>query len=398
MSNALIATPAALSLQVVPTGGDYPLATCAPPFAFSKVILSGQLSPAASTPMTATIVEKATPESITLSRRLTQGPVALPEALRNATLLAEVLRQTHDAGRTCGTLTPDRILLSGSNLELAGPAETAAVTPYTAPEVLQGRTPDHRSDIFAFGAIVYEMITGRRAFAGDNADALAVSLTISVPPPTRHPGIDHLIGNCLAKDPAQRPPRMQKVILELKLLTFGSQQAELPTRQQTATAALRAETAQLGDQIAALGESHNTALAELHRSTLASANELRNQIDSLQSALAAAEERAARAERELAESRQALASQIEQVQRDVRAMDQRLFTGENKLDVLNQGMTVLQEYSASRMKEFEQALYSQNAEIAVISSSQAQTDDLVEGVVAAMELLQASVFEESAAE
>ncbi|HTX35346.1 MAG TPA: protein kinase [Bryobacteraceae bacterium] len=345
--------------------------------------------------MTATPIENETNHSLTLSHRLAEGSIALPEALRYATMLAEALRQIHDAGRKCGTLQPSGIVLTGAGLELVEPREAAAITPYTAPEILQGRTPDARSDIFAFGAIFYEMVTGRRAFVGDNADALAVSLTISVPPPSGNAAVDHLIGNCLAKDPAVRCPRMQKVILELKLLTFGSLRAEATSRQQVATAALRAETQQLEARMASLVEAHEKAIGELQQATSTALDGLRGQVATLQTELAAAQERAARAEQEHGEHYQSLAAHVEQVEGNVHAMDQRITSGEGKVEVLSQGVTVLQEYEATRMQEFEQALRSQGAEIALVSASQVQTDDLVEGVVAAMELLQSSVFDYS---
>ena len=343
--------------------------------------------------MTATLPETATNESVTLSQRMAEGPIPLPEALRYASFLAETLRQIHDAGRTCGAVLPSSILLKATGLELAAPGETTAITPYTAPEILQGRAADQRSDIFAFGAIVYEMITGRRAFAGDNADALAVSLTISVPPPIGDPAIDHLIGNCIAKDPAVRCPRMQKAILELKILSFSTVRTEAASRQQVATAALRAETLQLETRLAALAETHEKAVSELQEASTRTMNGLRDQISVLQTELAAAQQRAARAEQENAEHFQAVMTHVETVQGNLKAIDERIATGEGKVEVLNQGVHMLQEYQASRMQEFEQALRSQSAEIALVAASQVQTDDLVEGVVAAMELLQSSVFD-----
>ena len=481
--------------------------------------------------MTATAIE-----TITLSHRLDQGRVPFPEALRYSTLLAEALRQFHDAGRITH-LQPSNIVLTGSGLELHPEIEAGAITPYTAPEILQGRAADARSDIFAFGAIVYELITGRRAFAGDNADALAVSLTISVPPPTGLPAVDHLVGHCLAKDPAQRCSRMQKVILELKLLTF----AETPVRQ-APQVALRAETQQLESRIAVLLESHEEAIQHIHQANHA-VGELREQVSTLRSALTSAEERSARAEQEhgeqvttlrsviaaaqersarieqehgeqvswlraelgasqersirtaqehgeqvsslradlavsqerfarteqehaeqvsslradlaasqersaraeqehaeqvsslradlaaaqehLARAEQEHADQlgalraelaaaherlsraeqehaeqvqhilagVQQVEENVHTMDQGLAAGEGNLEVLSQRVTMLQEYQASRLQEIEQTIRSQSAEIALVSAGQAQTDDLVEGVVAAMEVLQSSVYD-----
>jgi hypothetical protein len=343
--------------------------------------------------MTATALETEMTQTGTLSQRLAEGPISLPEALRYATMLAEALRQIHDTGRTFGALMPSSIVLAGSGLELIAPREPAGITPYTAPEILQGRTADSRTDIFAFGAIVYEMITGRRAFAGDNGDALAVSLTISVPPSTGIPAADHLIANCVAKDPAVRCPRMQKAILELKLLTFGTLRAEAPVRQQVVTATLRAETQQLEVRMAGLIEAHEKAIAEMRQATDSALNLLREQVATLQSELAAAQERAARAEQEHGDHYQNLVAHVERVEGNVQAIDQRIVSGEGKVEVLSQGVNVLQEYEATRMQEFEQALRAQSAEIALVSASQVQTDDLVEGVVAAMELLQSSVFD-----
>jgi predicted nucleic acid-binding Zn-ribbon protein len=433
--------------------------------------------------MTAAIAK----ESVTLRHRLDEGTISLPESIRYATMLAEALRQVHDAGRACRALTPSNILLSGTGLELIPAIEEGAVTRYSAPETLQGRPADARSDIFAFGAIVYEMVTGRQAFAGDNADALAVSLTISVPPPTGYPAIDHLINHCIAKDPAARCPRMQKVMLELKLMSF----AEAPARP-AATAALRAETQQLEARMAVLLESHEEAMQlqlttrqalvqlreqvtalqselsaaqersahteEMHteelanlRTDLASAGERlaraeqnreqqvsnlqsevaaaedrlnraeqshAEQISNLRSALAAAEERsarmlqdhgeqvsflkselaealdrAARAEQEHGDQLQRIMAGINQFAGNIQAIDQRIATGESNAEVLNQRLAMLQEYQDARLQEMEHTISSQAADLALVTSGQAQTDHLVEGVVAAMEVLQSSVFE-----
>lgn len=358
--------------------------------------------------MTATALETATSQPGTLSERLAVGSISLPEALRYATMLAEALRQIHDTGRTYGALLPANITVTANGLELnPKPSQPTAITPYTAPEILQGRAADHRSDIFAFGAIAYEMVTGRRAFAGDNSDALAVSLTISAPPPSGNPAMDHLVSICIVKDPAVRCQRMQKVIMELKLLTFAALRADAPPRQQVATAALRAETQQLEARLAALLEAqekaiesheksisaHEKAFADMQQANSHAMSELRGQVSALKSELTAAQERAARAEQDNAGHFQKVMEQVGKVEGNIEAIDQRIGAGESRVEVLGQGVTVLQEYEAARMQEFEQALKSQSAEIASVAANQSQTDDLVEGVVAAMELLQSSVFD-----
>jgi eukaryotic-like serine/threonine-protein kinase len=325
----------------------------------------------------------------TLAQLLADGPIPLPEAVRYAMMLAEALRQIHDSGRAYGTLLPSNVAVTTTGIELGvTPGQPAAITPYTAPEILQGQTPDSRSDIFAFGAIVYEMIMGRPAFAGDNADALAVSLTISGPPPSGTPAIDHLVSNCIAKDPAVRCQRMQKVILELKLLTFAPH-AEAVTRQQTVTAALRAETHQLETRVAALLETHEKAIIDVQQSSGDAISELRGRLSKVEAEFAPVQSRAALLE----ELCQRIMTHVEQVQQNIEAIDERVTGLKDGIDALSEGATVLREYVGARMHEFEQTLKSQRTAIASVVASQAQTDDVVEGVVGAMELLHTIVFD-----
>jgi hypothetical protein len=325
----------------------------------------------------------------TLGQLLADGPLPLPDAVRYAMMLAEALRQFHDSGRTCGALQPSNIDITDNGVELnAAPGLPVTITPYTAPEILQGNFADPRSDIFAFGAIVYEMVTGRPAFAGDNADALAVSLTISVPPASGTPAIDHLIGNCIAKDPAVRCQRMQKVILELKLLTFAPH-AEAATRQQTVTAALRAETQQLEARVAALLDTHEKAIIDVQQSSGDAISELRERLATVEAELVPVQGRATIVE----ELCQRIMAHVEQVQQNIEAIDARVTGLKDGIDTLSEGATVLREYVGARMHEFEQTLKSQRTAIASVVASQAQTDDVVEGVVGAMELLHTIVFD-----
>jgi len=108
-------------------------------------------------------------EPQTLAQRLAQGRIPAPEAQRYAMLLAEALRKIHEAGEVHGGVSPASIMLTGSSLELGpAPRTKGEITPYTAPELLEGQPPDSRSDVFAFGAVVYEMFSGRQAFEGDS--------------------------------------------------------------------------------------------------------------------------------------------------------------------------------------------------------------------------------------
>jgi hypothetical protein len=332
--------------------------------------------------------------TLTLSQRLADGPIPLTKALHYALMLGEELRQIHDSGRTCGAVLPSNIAVTATGLELIDtPSQPGTVTPYTAPEILQGHPADSRSDIFAFGAIVYEMVTGLRAFAGDNADALAVSLAISTPPPCGIPAVDHLVNKCITRDPDVRCQRMQKVILELKILAFAPPRTDGVTLQQGVMAALRAETEQLEARMAALLQTHQKAIIDMQLASDDVIRELRGRLSNVESELAAAQGWRSVVEKSTEALSERIMAHVEQSEQNVEAIDLRVADLKDGIDVLGQNSTVLQEYVGARMHDIEENLKSQRAAIASVAAGQLQTDDVVEGVVAAMELLQSSVFD-----
>src|ERR1019366_6132522 len=214
----------------------------------------------------------------TLAERINQGKLPVGEALHFAMTLADALRKIHDSGHVYGALTPSNIGLTGTSVELAAaPERTGNVTPYTAPEVLHGKPADVRSDIFAFGAVLFEMLTGRRAFNGDSETSLAAALTDSAPPSSGSPLVDRLVASCVAKDPAVRCQRMQKIIMELKLLSVAARRAEAPAPNRgQAEAQLRAEMHQLEARLAARMASHEKStsqMQEAHEKALAQMQE-----------------------------------------------------------------------------------------------------------------------------
>jgi serine/threonine protein kinase len=138
------------------------------------------------------------------------------------------------------------IVLTEFGLELRPPLLRGEVTPYAAPEVLAGTPGDVLSDIFSFGAVVYEMLSGRRAFDGDSPEALAEAIAKSQPPSCGGAALDRLVHTCLAKDRAARFQRMEKILMEFKLVATAMRGGPLPamSRWEVADGQLRTEVFQ----------------------------------------------------------------------------------------------------------------------------------------------------------
>jgi Tol biopolymer transport system component len=181
-------------------------------------------------------------EGETLDDRLTRGPLSASTLLRYAIQIADALDHAHRARITHRDLKPANIMLTADGAKLLdfglaqGPALNVAVPEstlslpggkltaegtivgtlhYMAPEQLEGRTTDARTDIFAFGTLLFEMATGRRAFDGKSHASLIASILTSDPPPisSARPAagigllpaaLDHIVDRCLAKGPDDR--------------------------------------------------------------------------------------------------------------------------------------------------------------------------------------------------
>jgi len=361
-----------------------------------------------------------TNEPRTLAQRLAQGRIPAPEAERYAVMLAEALREIHDAGRVHGGVSPASIVLIGSSLELAPAAHPeGTITPYTAPELLEGHRADCGSDVFAFGAVVYEMFSGRRAFEGDGPAALSVAINTSTPPSCGSAAVDRLIGNCLAKDPTARWQRMHKILMELKLLTVLARRGEAPAlarRQQAGAAGLRAEMQQLEGRVAARLQACESTLAGMDHA----AAELRGQLAAVNAQFTGARERQdsilgglveaaeARIAERLGRETEAAGARVgrleqaleaaearitERVGRDLAAAGERVGGLEQGVEAARQQTATLHESVSEDFLAFEQGLKSQAAAIESTRTAVAQTDDLVERVVDALESLQSFVLE-----
>jgi len=187
-------------------------------------------------------------EGETLAARLRRGPMPLTQALRTAVEIAEALAAAHAQGIVHRDLKPGNVMLTpggaklldfglarlrapaGSSLSPVSHAfpssETApglivGTLPYMAPEQLEGSDVDARADIFAFGAVLYEMTVGRKAFEGTTQASVISSILSSEPPPVAvlqpltPPALELVIHNCLAKDRNHRWASAHDVRLQL---------------------------------------------------------------------------------------------------------------------------------------------------------------------------------------
>jgi hypothetical protein len=333
-----------------------------------------------------------TSEPRTLAQRLAEGRLPVSDALRYAMMLAEALRRLHDEGHAHGALSPRCVVLKNGILELA--PSSGGITPYTSPEALEGRPTDARSDVFSFGAILYEMLTGERAFQGEGG-ALATALATAAPRPSGSPAVDRLLANCLAKDPAARWPRMQKILMELKLLTVAARRAEAPAPQRRAEAvdaALRGEMRQMEARIAARLEAHGRSMAELQGSAAKLVEEVRGQVAALGTQMAAAQEHAGRLDHSVEAIEGLVTARFVP---GLAAAGERIAKMERDTETLRTNAAKFEKDVAMDLHGLEAAVGAQDAAVQSARMAMAQTDDLVERVVEALESLQSAVLEQS---
>ena len=194
-------------------------------------------------------------EGETLANLIARGPLPLKMALEIALQIGAALERAHGAGIVHRDLKPSNVFLvrgAGSSaaplaklldfglaksVETVVPSETAPPTlahaltgpgtmlgtlQYMSPEQLEGEHVDARTDIFAFGAVLYEMLTGKRAFSGKSQASLISAILSSEPQPVSAqqaivpPMLDHLIVRALAKDPVDRWSSMHDVVHQLR--------------------------------------------------------------------------------------------------------------------------------------------------------------------------------------
>ncbi len=331
--------------------------------------------------------------SLTLAERMSTGPLPVADALRVAAASAEQLRQMHEEGQVHGGLTPSHILICEAGVELL-PADSAA-NRYTAPEVLAGRPADERSDIFSFGVIFYEMITGRRAWDGaDEAHRRS-----------GNPFLDQVVSGCVAKSPDDRFPQMKKVQFELRLLSAAARRgmpvADAPAEVPAGTAttangdiqALEARiSARMEQVLASFQNVANEVLAALRNGGVPGAAG-RQPLRSFGGFNLDSESSLNRMDRAF----ELLNDKVARIDLAVGKAVERLIKLEQQLDEFDTDAAGLRDSVTRDVRNFERALKGQNAVIESTRTAMGQTDDLVERVVEALDSLQ-SMFMTSSEE
>ncbi len=166
-------------------------------------------------------------EGQTLADRLKGKPLDLGEALTLAIAIADALDKAHRQGVTHRDLKPSHVMLTKTGPKLldfgVGPSAELN-SPYAAPEQYEGKPADARSDIFAFGAILYEMVTGKKAFEGKSRAALIATIATAEPDPFAPAALEHVVKRCLAKDPENRWQTAHDLLVQLRWIAQGDAQ------------------------------------------------------------------------------------------------------------------------------------------------------------------------------
>ena len=205
-------------------------------------------------------------EGETLADRIGRGPMPLEQVFRCGVEIAGALDRAHRQGIVHRDLKPGNVMLTNSGVKLLdfglargiplpGPVsgETASPTitgsppvteegtilgtfQYMAPEQLEGNAADARTDIFAFGGLLYEMATGSPAFFGSSRVSLISAILRDDPKPIATfqpmtpPALDRVVKTCLAKDPEDRWQSAHDVGTELRWISQAGSEAAIPAR------------------------------------------------------------------------------------------------------------------------------------------------------------------------
>ena len=245
-------------------------------------------------------------EGETLAARIAKGPLPTADLLRYASQIADALDKAHRQGIVHRDLKPGNVMLTKSGAKLldfglaksgeilqggdisSSPTVSQPLTTrgtivgtmqYMSPEQLEGKDADVRSDIFSFGAMLYEMATGKKAFEASSHASLIAAILKEDPRPLRElqpmtpPLLERIVKSCLAKDPDDRPQSAHDLKMEFDWIRESSGISEVPkVATESPTARSKAPAIMLAVGLLALAVA--IAVAFLYRSQNAPAERL----------------------------------------------------------------------------------------------------------------------------
>jgi len=178
-------------------------------------------------------------DGVTLRKKLATGPLSIDAAIPYAIHIGEALEDAHAKGIVHRDIKCENIMINSKNmikvmdfglaklkgsLKLTKTSSTVGTLAYMAPEQIQGAEVDGRSDIFSFGVVLYEMLTGHMPFRGEHEAAMMYSIINEEPEPlTKYvPGASsellHIFGRALEKNPEERYQSVHDMVIDLRRL------------------------------------------------------------------------------------------------------------------------------------------------------------------------------------
>jgi len=176
-------------------------------------------------------------DGLTLRQKFESKPLTVNEAISYAIQIGEALKEAHSQGIVHRDIKSDNIMINSKNqvkvmdfglaklkgsLKLTKTSSTVGTLAYMAPEQIQGGEVDARSDIFSFGVVLYEMLTGRTPFSGEHEAAMMYSIINEEPEPILkyRPELSsefiHILNRALEKEPEERYQSVQDMLIDLR--------------------------------------------------------------------------------------------------------------------------------------------------------------------------------------
>jgi len=176
-------------------------------------------------------------DGVTLRAKIREAGMKIPDAIAYAIQIGEALQEAHSKGVVHRDVKPENIMVNSKNqikvmdfglaklkgsLKLTKTSSTIGTLAYMAPEQIEGGEVDARSDIFSFGIVLYEMLSGHRPFRGDQEGVVINSILNDDPEliqkcrPEVSSEVAHILCRALEKDPEDRYQNMQDMVIDLK--------------------------------------------------------------------------------------------------------------------------------------------------------------------------------------